>query len=152
MDVTKILEELRQEREQLEEAILSLERLARGRGRRAVGRRRGWWRQKSAAAPWAVRTRRLQPNQAARRKSRRPRHRSGFRDSGQIHRSGARRGADPVLYFRAAKEGVLLVDQISGGEYRETPGCRRRPPEAGPRRFRARERRAVHCRSKAGWF
>ena len=34
MDVTKILEELRQEREQLEEAILSLERLARGRGRR----------------------------------------------------------------------------------------------------------------------
>jgi hypothetical protein len=32
MDVTKILEELRQEREQLEEAILSLERLARGRG------------------------------------------------------------------------------------------------------------------------
>jgi hypothetical protein len=34
MDVSKILEELRQEREQLEEAILSLERLARGRGRR----------------------------------------------------------------------------------------------------------------------
>jgi hypothetical protein len=32
MDVSKILEELRQEREQLEEAILSLERLARGRG------------------------------------------------------------------------------------------------------------------------
>ena len=35
MDITKILEELRQEREQLEEAILSLERLAAG------GRRRG---------------------------------------------------------------------------------------------------------------
>ncbi len=34
MDVTKILAELRQEREQLEVAILSLERLARGRGRR----------------------------------------------------------------------------------------------------------------------
>jgi hypothetical protein len=34
MDVTKILTELRQEREQIEEAILSLERLARGRGRR----------------------------------------------------------------------------------------------------------------------
>ncbi len=34
MDVSKILEELRQERDQLEEAILSLERLARGRGRR----------------------------------------------------------------------------------------------------------------------
>jgi len=31
MDVTKILADLRQEREQIEEAILSLERLARGR-------------------------------------------------------------------------------------------------------------------------
>lgn len=41
MDVTKILEELRQEREQLEEAILSLERLARGRGRRR-GRPPSW--------------------------------------------------------------------------------------------------------------
>ncbi len=35
MDITKILEELRQERDQLDEAILSLERLAAG------GRRRG---------------------------------------------------------------------------------------------------------------
>jgi hypothetical protein len=34
MDVIKMLAELRQEREQLEEAILTLERLARGRGRR----------------------------------------------------------------------------------------------------------------------
>lgn len=34
MDVSKILDELRQEREQLEEAILSLERLASGRGKR----------------------------------------------------------------------------------------------------------------------
>ena len=34
MDVTKILSELRLEREQIEEAILSLERLAKGRGRR----------------------------------------------------------------------------------------------------------------------
>lgn len=34
MDVTKILAELKSEREQIEEAILSLERLARGRGRR----------------------------------------------------------------------------------------------------------------------
>jgi len=34
MDVIKMLVELRQEREQLEEAILTLERLARGRGRR----------------------------------------------------------------------------------------------------------------------
>lgn len=41
LDVTKILEELRQEREQLEEAILSLERLARGRGRRR-GRPPSW--------------------------------------------------------------------------------------------------------------
>lgn len=41
MDVTKILSELRQEREQLEEAILSLERLARGRGRRR-GRPPAW--------------------------------------------------------------------------------------------------------------
>lgn len=41
MDVTKILEELRQERVQLEEAILSLERLARGRGRRR-GRPPAW--------------------------------------------------------------------------------------------------------------
>ena len=34
MDVTKILAELREERLQIEEAILSLERLARGRGKR----------------------------------------------------------------------------------------------------------------------
>ena len=41
MDVAKILSELRQEREQLEEAILSLERLGRGRGRRR-GRPPSW--------------------------------------------------------------------------------------------------------------
>jgi hypothetical protein len=41
MDVSKILVELRQERTQLEEAILSLERLARGRGRRR-GRPPAW--------------------------------------------------------------------------------------------------------------
>lgn len=41
MDVMKILGELRQEREQIEEAILSLERLARGRGRRR-GRPPAW--------------------------------------------------------------------------------------------------------------
>ncbi len=34
MEITKILMELRLEREQIEEAILSLERLAEGRGRR----------------------------------------------------------------------------------------------------------------------
>lgn len=41
MDVVKILADLRQEREQLEEAIISLERLARGRGRRR-GRPPAW--------------------------------------------------------------------------------------------------------------
>jgi hypothetical protein len=34
MDVAKMLADLRQEREQIEEAILSLERLVRGRGKR----------------------------------------------------------------------------------------------------------------------
>ena len=41
MDVTKILAELKAEREQIEEAIVSLERLARGRGPRR-GRPPGW--------------------------------------------------------------------------------------------------------------
>ena len=41
MDVSKILTELRQEREQIEEAIVSLERLASGRGRRR-GRPPAW--------------------------------------------------------------------------------------------------------------
>jgi hypothetical protein len=41
MDVSKVLADLRQEREQLEEAILSLERLAAGRGRRR-GRPPAW--------------------------------------------------------------------------------------------------------------
>jgi hypothetical protein len=41
MDVMKMLAELRQEREQLEEAILTLERLARGQGRRR-GRPPAW--------------------------------------------------------------------------------------------------------------
>lgn len=34
MDVTKMLADLRQEREHIEEAIMTLERLARGRGKR----------------------------------------------------------------------------------------------------------------------
>ena len=34
MDVTKMLNDLRAEREQIEEAIMTLERLARGRGKR----------------------------------------------------------------------------------------------------------------------
>lgn len=41
MDVTKMLAELRQEREQIEEAIMTLERLARGRGKRR-GRPPAW--------------------------------------------------------------------------------------------------------------
>jgi len=41
MDVAKILAELKAEREQIEEAILSLERLARGRGNRR-GRPPAW--------------------------------------------------------------------------------------------------------------
>ena len=41
MDVSKILAELKVEREQIEEAIISLERLARGRGR-GPGRPPNW--------------------------------------------------------------------------------------------------------------
>jgi hypothetical protein len=41
MDVNKMLSELREERDHLEEAILSLERLARGRGKRR-GRPPAW--------------------------------------------------------------------------------------------------------------
>ncbi len=41
LDVDKMLAELRLEREQIEEAILTLERLARGRGRRR-GRPPSW--------------------------------------------------------------------------------------------------------------
>jgi hypothetical protein len=42
MDVTKILMELRQEREQLEEVIVSLERLARSQGGKRRGRPPAW--------------------------------------------------------------------------------------------------------------
>jgi len=41
MDVSKILAELKAEREQIEEAIVSLERLAKGRGKRR-GRPPAW--------------------------------------------------------------------------------------------------------------
>lgn len=41
MDIAKILEELKREREQIEEAIITLERLARGRGKRR-GRPPAW--------------------------------------------------------------------------------------------------------------
>jgi hypothetical protein len=49
MDVNKMLAELRQEREQLEEAIIILERLARGRGKRRG--RPPLWMAQAAAAP-----------------------------------------------------------------------------------------------------
>jgi len=41
VDIVKMLAELRQEREQIEEAIITLERLATGRGRRR-GRPPAW--------------------------------------------------------------------------------------------------------------
>jgi len=41
MDISKMLAELRQEREAIEEAIITLERLARGRGKRR-GRPPAW--------------------------------------------------------------------------------------------------------------
>jgi len=49
VDVDKMLAELRLEREQIEEAILTLERLARGRGRRR-GRPPAWLKEVGAAA------------------------------------------------------------------------------------------------------
>lgn len=48
LDVDKMLAELRLEREQIEEAILTLERLARGRGRRR-GRPPAWLKDATAA-------------------------------------------------------------------------------------------------------
>lgn len=49
LDVDKMLAELRLEREQIEEAILTLERLARGRGRRR-GRPPAWLKDAAAVA------------------------------------------------------------------------------------------------------
>jgi len=49
LDVDKMLADLRLEREQIEEAILTLERLARGRGRRR-GRPPGWLKEAAAEA------------------------------------------------------------------------------------------------------
>jgi hypothetical protein len=47
LDVDKMLADLRMEREQIEEAILTLERLARGRGRRR-GRPPAWLKEATA--------------------------------------------------------------------------------------------------------
>lgn len=52
LDVDKMLSELRLEREQIEEAILTLERLARGRGRRR-GRPPAWLKDAAAAVSLA---------------------------------------------------------------------------------------------------
>lgn len=57
MDVTKILAELRAERAQLEEAIMSLERLARGRGKRR-GRPPAWMASASEALAAAAQPKR----------------------------------------------------------------------------------------------
>ena len=50
IDVAKILAELKQEKEQLEQAIMTLERLAQGRGPRR-GRPPAWLSEGAAAAP-----------------------------------------------------------------------------------------------------
>jgi hypothetical protein len=50
VDVDKMLADLRLEREQIEEAILTLERLARGRGRRR-GRPPTWLKEATAGMP-----------------------------------------------------------------------------------------------------
>ena len=67
MDVSKILAELKAEREQIEEAILSLERLARGRGR-GPGRPPTWMadecpRRNAGAVRRGARTKCSQPAQ-----------------------------------------------------------------------------------------
>ena len=54
MDISKILDELRQERSQLEEAILSIERLAAGRGKRR-GRPPAWMAAARSSEPTAKR-------------------------------------------------------------------------------------------------
>jgi hypothetical protein len=50
VDIDKIIEELRQERTNIEEAILTMERLALGRGKRR-GRPPSWMAQTSLAEP-----------------------------------------------------------------------------------------------------
>lgn len=56
LDINKVLEELRQEREQVEEAILSIERLALG-GAKRRGRPPAWMAVAKAAEPKAKRGR-----------------------------------------------------------------------------------------------
>ncbi len=76
MDINKMLAELRQEREQIEEAIMTLERLARGRGRRR-GRPPAWMAQikKRGRPPGRRRLAEQQSN---------PRTRLSFRFEGRV--------------------------------------------------------------------
>lgn len=63
MDITKMLAELRQERQTIEEAILTLERLSRGQGKRR-GRPPAWMaalNKKEAEAPKPAPKRRGRP-------------------------------------------------------------------------------------------
>ena len=69
LDVDKMLAELRMEREQIEEAILTLERLARGRGRRR-GRPPAWLKEAQAAIAEEVASRGESPAQAPKRRGR----------------------------------------------------------------------------------
>lgn len=74
MDITRILEDLRRERQQLEEAILSLERLAVG------GKRRG------RPPAWIVAAQQTQPRGPGRppgSKNKRGRKKSGGAESGE---------------------------------------------------------------------
>jgi hypothetical protein len=67
MDIAKMLAELRQERVAIEEAIVTLERLARGQGKRR-GRPPAWMsalKEKPAAAPAAKKRRGRPPKKAA---------------------------------------------------------------------------------------
>ncbi len=65
MDVMKMLADLRQEREAIEEAILTLERLARGQGKRR-GRPPAWMAaMKTKEEPVKVPARRGRPPKAA---------------------------------------------------------------------------------------
>ena len=64
MDVHKILGELQQEREQIEQAILSLERLGRGRGKRR-GRPPNWLKEAETKKPSRTSSRRAASSSTA---------------------------------------------------------------------------------------
>ena len=64
MDVHKILGELQQEREQIEQAILSLERLARGHGKRR-GRPPKWLKEAETKKPSRLSRRQAASSSAA---------------------------------------------------------------------------------------